>query len=95
MSQVDSTAAKLNTHEAVCAERYKALESRMDNIESRVDSISTDLKDIKQINDRQFKELKELIERRHSGGHQSLITAAGTVIVALIGFLGYLLIHIK
>jgi hypothetical protein len=67
----------------------------MDNIESRVDSISTDLKDIKQINDRQFKELKELIERRHSSSHQSLITAAGTIIVALIGFLGYLLTHIR
>lgn len=95
MSQVDSTDARLNTHEAVCAERYKALESRMDNIETRVDSISTDLKDMKQTNDKQFKELKELIERRHSGSYQSLITAAGTVIVALIGFLGYLLTHIK
>jgi len=95
VSQVDSTDARLTTHEAVCAERYKALEGRMDNIESRVDSISTDLKDIKQINDRQFKELKELIERRHSSSHQSLITAAGTIIVALIGFLGYLLTHIR
>lgn len=95
MSQVDSTDARLNTHEAVCAERYKALEGRMDNIESRVDSISTDLKAMKQTNDQQFKELKELLEKRHSSSHQSLITAAGTIIVALIGFLGYLLTHIK
>jgi uncharacterized coiled-coil protein SlyX len=95
MSQVDSTDARLTTHEAVCAERYKALESRMDNIETRMDSISSDVKELKQTNDKQFKELKELIEKRHSGSHTAIITSAGTVIVALIGFLGYLLTHAK
>lgn len=95
VSQVDSTEARLSTHEAVCAERYKALEGRMDNIENRMDSISSDVKELKQTNDKQFKELKELIERRHSGSHTAIITSAGTIIVALIGFLGYLLTHIK
>ena len=95
MNQVDLTDARLNTHEAVCAERYKAIEARMDTIESRVDAISADVKELKQTNDRQFNEIKVLIERRHGNSHQALITAAGTIIVALIGFLGYLLTHIR
>jgi uncharacterized protein YoxC len=95
VSQIDETTARLNTHEQVCAERYKAIEGRMDTIETRVDAISTDVKELKQTNDRQFNEIKALIERRQSGSHQAIITAAGTIIVALIGFLGYLLTHIK
>lgn len=95
VSTIDSTDARLTTHEAVCAERYKALEGRMDNIETRMDAISADVKELKTTNDKQFKELKELIEKRHSGSHTAIITSAGTIIVALIGFLGYLLTHIK
>jgi hypothetical protein len=95
VSQIDETAARLNTHEQVCAERYKAIEGRMDNIETRMDAISSDVKDLKQTNDKQFNEIKALLEKRYSSSHQALITAAGTIIVALVGFLGYLLTHIK
>ena len=94
-NQVDSTDARLNTHEAVCAERYAGLEEKMTQIDKRFDKVEDDIKEIRAETSQGFKEIKALIERRQGGSHQAIITAAGTIIVALIGFLGYLLTHIK
>lgn len=95
MSNIDSTAARLSTHEQVCAERYKALENRMDNIEGRVDAISTDLKELKQTNDRQFNEIKTMLTHAKDEKFKTMITVTGTIIVALLGTMGYLITHIK
>jgi septal ring factor EnvC (AmiA/AmiB activator) len=95
MNQVDSTDARLNTHEAVCAERYAGLEDKMTQIDKRFDKVEEDIKEIRSEASQGFKEIKALIERRQGGSHQAIITAAGTIIVALIGFLGYLLTHIR
>lgn len=94
-NQVDSTDARLNTHEAVCAERYAGLETKMTQIDKRFDKVEDDIREIRAETSQGFKEIKALIERRQGGSHQAIITAAGTIIVALIGFLGYLLTHIK
>ena len=94
-NQVDSTDARLNTHEAVCAERYAGLEEKMTQIDKRFDKVEEDIKEIRAETSQGFKEIKALIERRQGGSHQAIITAAGTIIVALIGFLGYLLTPIK
>jgi DUF4097 and DUF4098 domain-containing protein YvlB len=94
MSQVDSTEARLNTHELLCSERYKAIEVRMDNIETRMDSLSADVKDLKTTNDKQFGEIKTLLSGAKDEKFKVMVTVAGTVIVSLIGMLGYLLTHL-
>lgn len=95
VSQVDSTEARLTTHEQVCAERYKALETRMDSIENRMDAISTDVKELKQTNDRQFNEIKTMLSGAKDDKFKTMVSVAGTIIVALLGVMGYLITHLK
>ena len=95
MSQIDSTDARLTTHEAVCAERYAGIEDKMTQIDKRFDKLENDVKELKASTTRSFVEIKELIEQKQSGSQQALITAAGGIIISLIGFLGYLLTHLK
>jgi len=95
MSTIDTTEARLSTHEQVCAERYKALDNRMDNIENRMDSLSTDLKELKTTNDKQFGEIKTMISGAKDDKFKTMVTVAGTIIVALLGTMGYLITHLK
>lgn len=94
VSQIDSTEARLTTHEQVCAERYKALETRMNNVEKRMDSISTDVKELKQSNEKQFSEIKSMLSGAKDDKFKTMVTVAGTIIVALLGTMGYLITHL-
>jgi len=94
VSQIDSTEARLNTHEILCAERYKGIELRMDNIESRMDAISADVKELKQTNDKQFGEIKALLSGAKDDKFKTMVTVAGTIIVGLLGVMGYLITHL-
>jgi Flp pilus assembly protein TadB len=94
VTQIDKTEARLNTHELLCLERYKALETRMDSIESRVDIISADVKELKQTNDRQFTEIKTMLTAGRDEKFKTMVTVAGTIIVALLGVMGYLITHL-
>lgn len=95
MTTIDSTEARLSTHEQVCAERYKGIEVRMDNIETRVDAIITDIKELKTTNDKQFNEIKTMLTNAKDEKFKTVVTVAGTIIVALLGTMGYLITHIK
>lgn len=94
VSQVDSTEARLSTHEQVCAERYKAIETRMDSIENRMDAIITDVKELKQTNDKQFNEIKSMLGGAKDEKFKTMVTVAGSIIVGLLGLLGYLITHL-
>ena len=94
VTQIDKTEARLNTHEQLCIERYKAIETRMDSIESRVDSISADVKELKQTNDRQFNEIKTMLTAGKDEKFKTMVTVSGTIIVALLGVMGYLITHL-
>jgi hypothetical protein len=95
MTTIDTTDARLNTHELLCYERYKGIEVRMDNIENRVDVISTDLKELKQTNDRQFNEIKLMLTAAKDEKFKTMVTVAGTIIVSLLGMMGYIITHLK
>lgn len=95
MSTIDSTEARLNTHEIVCAERYKAIELRMGIIDERAGRLEEEVKEIKESTGKSLKEIKSLIEVGQHEKFKTMITATGTIIVSLIGMLGYLLTHLK
>lgn len=95
VSTIDLTDARLSTHEEICSLRYAGIEEKMTQIDKRFDKVEADIKEIKTDSAKGFKDIKELIERKQGNNSQAIITAAGTIIVALIGFLGYLLTHIK
>ena len=94
VSQIDSTDARLSTHEQVCSERYKAIEVRMDSIETRMDAISTDVKELKQTNDQQFNEIKRMLTAAKDEKFKVMVTVSGSIIVGLLGVLGYLITHL-
>ena len=94
VSQIDATDARLSTHEILCHERYKGIETRMNNIESRVDDIASDLKELKSTNDKQFNEIKSMLSGAKDEKFKTMVTVAGTIIVALLGTMGYLITHL-
>ena len=94
MSTIDSTEARLSTHEQVCAERYKGIETRMDSIEGRMDNIIADVKELKLTNDRQFNEIKSMLSGAKDEKFKTMVTVAGTIVVALLGMLGYVITHL-
>lgn len=90
-----SERTNLETHVELCELRYKQLDDRMSKIEKQVQDLNIDLQDFKDENRKSFAEIKDLIEKKTGSNNSAIVTAAGTVIVSLIGFLGYLLTHVK
>jgi septation ring formation regulator EzrA len=95
MSQIDATEARLNTHEILCAERYKGIETRMDNIEQRMDSISQDVKELKEATAKSTSEIKNMLTNAKDEKFKVMITATATIIVSLLAMLGYVITHLK
>lgn len=95
MSQIDATEARLNTHEILCAERYKGIEIRMDNIEQRMDSISADVKELKDSSAKSMSEIKHMLTNAKDEKFKVMITATATIIVSLLAMLGYVITHLK
>lgn len=95
MSQIDSTKAQLDTHEAICAERYGHITDRFANIEVRFDRIETDIRAIKDSTQSHFDEIKKLISNQQNEKFKTIIVTAGSIVVGLLSLLGYIVVHIK
>ena len=94
MSQIDATDARLTTHEEICALRYAAIEVQMKNIDDRFDKLETDIKELKDSNGKNMSEIKAMLIAAKDEKFKTMVTVAGTIIVALIGMLGYLVTHL-
>lgn len=70
----------LEAHVELCAERYNALESKLDTVEEKVSSLEKSVEEIKN--------LIQHLDRRRS---TQLITWAGAAITMLAGIVGWLL----
>lgn len=95
MSTIDSTDARLSTHEAVCAERYAGLDRRMTNIDEKFNKLESEVKDLKDTTAKGMSEIKSMLTTAKDEKFKTLVGATGTIIVALLGVLGYLITHIK
>lgn len=85
----------LATHVEICALRYQGIQDKIEKIETKLSSLDNELREFKEATTANLNEIKDLISKRMSQSYQNIITTAGTVIVALIAFLGYLLTHIR
>lgn len=83
----------LATHVEICAIRYQGIEDKFNVIERRLDKVETDISAIKAQMQTGFTEIKLLLERQNSSKQTTLITTVGTIVVAVIGVLGYLITH--
>lgn len=95
MSTIDSTEARLSTHEAVCAERYAGLDRRMTNLDDKFNKLENELKDLKDTTAKGMGEIKSMLQTAKDEKFKVMVTVTGTVIVSLLGVMGYLITHIK
>lgn len=81
----------LATHVEICAIRYKGIEEKMDGLEKRLDKVEDTLSSLKTQNETNFSEIKILLERNASSRQTAIITAIGSIVVAVVGVIGYLI----
>ena len=85
----------LETHVDLCELRYRQLDDRMNRVEQRIDSITADLKLVKTEMQTGFDEIKAMLTAGKDEKFKTMVTVAGTIIVGLIGLLGYIVVHLK
>lgn len=95
MSTVDSTDARLSIHEAVCAERYAGLDRRMTTIDEKFIKLENEVKDLKDTTSKNFGEIKIMLQNAKDEKFKVMVTVSGTIIVSLLGVMGYLITHLK
>ena len=83
----------LATHVEICAIRYQGIEDKFNVIERRLDKVESDISTIKTEVQAGFSEIKLLLERQNSSKQTALTTTVGTVIVAVLSVIGYLITH--
>lgn len=84
----------LEIHVDLCTERYKQLEYRLNSVEHKITEINRDLADFKGEMRHNFDEIKGMLTAAKDQKFTALVGASATVIVALIGMLGYIIIHL-
>jgi chromosome segregation ATPase len=81
----------LKGHVQLCELRYKALEERLDAVENKLQKLEEDLSELKTQTQSGFSEIKILLERNHSARQVQMIATFGTIVTAILGFIGYLI----
>lgn len=85
----------LETHVDLCELRYQQLDDRMNRVEQRIDSINTELKEVKSEMAMGFDEIKTMLTQAKDEKFKTVVTVAGSIIVGLLGLLGYIVVHLK
>lgn len=80
----------LNLHTILCAERYKVLESRLDALDNRLTKLERTVEDLARRQEAGFNEIKILLERKNTSRQTQLIATFGTIVTAVLGFIGYI-----
>jgi CII-binding regulator of phage lambda lysogenization HflD len=88
MSQEETNLA---AHVEICALRFKGIEEKMTNLEKRLNKVEDTLTDLKTQTQTGFTEIKVLLERQNSNRHTTMITVIGSIVVAVISVIGYLI----
>jgi len=90
-----SERTSLETHVDLCELRYRQLDDRMNRFEERIDSITVELKEVKVEMQSGFDEIKKMLTAAKDEKFKTLVVTAGSIIVSLLGVLGYLITHVK
>jgi hypothetical protein len=85
----------LEIHVDLCELRYKQLEARLSKVEKQMQEINIDIQDFKTECRASFHEIKLMLQSAKDDKFKVLVSTAGTIIVALVGALGYMMMHIK
>ena len=67
----------------------------MDPVEKRMDDITTDLKEVKIEMSQGFDDIKIMLTQARDEKFKTVVVTAGSIIVALLGLLGYVVVHLN
>jgi ActR/RegA family two-component response regulator len=81
----------LATHVEICAIRYQGIEEKFNVIERRLDKVEADISSIKTQVQTGFSDIKLLLEQRNNQRQATIITTLGSIAVAVLGVIGYLI----
>lgn len=87
-------AEDLATHVEICSIRYQGIQDQVDTLKEKIDRVEKDIKDLRHDTTKGFNEIKNLLQTARDEKFKVMVGAASTVIVALLGMMGYLLTHI-
>ena len=91
MSKAKTEAEDLNLHVQLCTERYNALEEKIHAVEARIAKIESAVGDLKIQTQAGFADIRLLLERQNSSKQTQMIATFGTIITAVLAFVGYLI----
>jgi hypothetical protein len=83
----------LKGHIQLCELRYKALEERLDAVESKLGKLETEVTELKIQTQQGFADIKLMLERQNSSKQTQIIATFGTIITAVLAFIGYLVVN--
>lgn len=85
----------LQTHVEICAIRYAGIQNQMKSIDERFDRVEAELKDLATSTNKNLGEIKTMLQGAKDEKFKVMVTVAGTIIVSLLGVMGYLITHLK
>lgn len=88
-SNMSEEERSLAAHVEICAIRYKGIEEKFDGIEKRLTKLEADISNIKASTQQGFSDIKLLLEQRNTSKQTQVIASAATIIVAILGAIGY------
>jgi predicted nucleic acid-binding Zn-ribbon protein len=83
----------LETHVALCAERYAGIQEKMDALQRRITKVEDSLLSLKTEIQSGFNSIALKLEKENNKRTIQLITSAGAIVVAVIGAIGVWLAH--
>lgn len=78
--------AEIEQHKANCGERYQAIDTRLKDVKSAVETQRTETKE-------SFSKLHDRVDRGIGGFYKILLSTAGAVIIALLGLIGTIIVE--
>ena len=84
----------LATHVEICTLRYKNLQDQIDTLNVRVDSLTTDIKELRDDMQNGFADIKKILQANKDEKFKVMVTSTATVIVGLLAMLGYVITHL-
>ena len=88
-SNMSEEERSLAAHVEICAIRYKGIEEKFDGIEKRLTKLEADISNIKASTQQGFSDIKLLLEQRNTNKQTQIIASSATIIVAILGAIGY------
>lgn len=88
-------AEDLATHVEICTLRYQGIQDQVDTLKEKIDRVEKDIKDLRADTAKGFSEIKTMLQSAKDEKFKVIVGASSTIIVALLGMMGYLITHIS